>query len=256
MKLFGQHVGGMYLWTIFLLTALVVIASYTSRVLPIGVAAAVLFGSVIETIAKKYFLNQKPSIPFSGIITGLIIGSIVPPEASILLIFLASLIGVISKLFLKFKGSNIFNPAALGLITSLFLFRVGDEWWVASNYNVFGVAITLTPILIILAYKAKRLPLALSFAIVSIALSFVISGAAASAGALIASIFSVNYYFAFVMLIEPKTSPNNKSIQVLYGILLSLLYAALALSEIMYPILISLLLGNLGYLVYRKYRRR
>ena len=55
------------------------------------------------------------------------------------------------------------------------------------------------------------------------------------------------------MLIEPKTSPNDKYVQMVYGGAIALLYLVFTYLHEAYPLLIVLLVGNISYLVYRKY---
>ncbi len=257
MKILNQPASNMHIWAIALLSILTAISSYTLHTFPSALTFAVAMAGLIEILIRKFYLKHAFKIPYSGLITGLIIGSVAPINASLLLILIASLIAVVSKFFIQYKSSNIFNPATLGLIIALPIFGLGDAWWVASNYNIYGIAITLTPILIILAYEARRLPTALAFAGASFITALIMSiGSPLSPAAIAALLFSINYFFAFVMLIEPKTSPHNSYAQVAYGASLAILYMAFALFRLAYPLLAVLLLGNLFYLIYRKYGRR
>lgn len=167
MKILGQPVSSMYVWAIVLLSILAVISSYTLHTFPLALIFAVAASGAMEMLVNGYHLKHEFKIPYSGLITGLIIGSVAPINAPILLVVIASLAAVISKFFIQYRSTNVFNPATLGLIIALPIFGLGDEWWIAGNYNVYNVAIALTPILIILAYEARRLPTALSFIAVS-----------------------------------------------------------------------------------------
>ncbi|MFI5412618.1 MAG: RnfABCDGE type electron transport complex subunit D [Candidatus Micrarchaeales archaeon] len=258
MKILDQPVGGMYLWAVALLSFFVIVASYTLHTFPLALVFGVMAAALIEILIRKFYLKHKFKIPFSGIITGLIIGSVAPINASLFLIAIAVMIAIISKFFIQFKGSNIFNPASLGLIIALAIFGVGDEWWVASNYNIYGIAISLTPLLVILAYEARRLTSAFSFVVVILVLDLILGNYlhSISLSTFAALLFSVNYYFAFVMLIEPKTSPHNKYAQIVYGGLTALLYLGFILYRMPYSLLAALLLANFSYLIYRKYWKR
>ncbi len=246
----------MYIWAIVLLSALAIISSYTLHTFPLALISAIIASGIMEILIRKYYLKHAFKIPYSGLITGLIIGSVVPINAPILLIIIASLIAVASKFFIQYKSTNIFNPATLGMIAALPLFGLGDEWWVASNYNIYGIAITLTPVLIILAYEARRLPTAISFVVVSFFLYIITNASQLSLATAVSILFSINFFFAFVMLIEPKTSPHNNYAQLAYGASLAVLYLVFAYLGLAYPLLIVLLVGNLSYLLYRKYGKR
>lgn len=247
----------MYLWAIVLLSGLAAVSSYTLHIFPLPLLLAVGLAAFIEVAIRKYYLKQSFKIPFSGLITGLIIGSVAPTNAPLLLISIAAAVAITSKFFLQFKSSNIFNPAALGLVIALVIFGLGDVWWAASSYNLYGIAISLTPILIILAYEARRLPAALSFVAANVALNLILGGFhLGSISSLATLLFSVNYFFAFVMLVEPKTSPHNRYAQVAYGIGIALLYTAFAFLRVPYSLLAVLLIGNMAYAFYRIYGHR
>ncbi len=244
----------MYLWTIVLLSALAVISSYTLRAFPLPLVFSIVVAGAAEALIRKFYLKHAFKIPFSGLITGVIIGSVAPINAPLLLILVAVAVAVLSKFFIQYRSLNVFNPASIGLVIALAIFGLGDEWWAAGNYNLYGIAITLTPILIILAYEARRLATAASFVAVSLVSAMLLEGSGAlSPIGLITLLFGINYYFAFVMLVEPKTSPNNKYAQAVYGAAIALIYLAFAFSRIPYPLLIALLVGNALYAVYRRY---
>jgi Na+-transporting NADH:ubiquinone oxidoreductase subunit NqrB len=247
----------MYLWTIVLLSALAVVSSYTLRTFPLPLIFSVVAAGTAEALIRKFYLKHAFKIPFSGLITGVIIGSVTPINAPLLLILIAVAIAVLSKFFVQYRSLNVFNPASVGLVIALAIFGLGDEWWAAGNYNLYGIAITLTPILIILAYEARRLTTAASFVVVSLVSAMLLEGAGALTPiGMIMLLFGINYYFAFVMLVEPKTSPNNRYAQVGYGAAIALIYLGLALFRSPYPLLIALLVGNALYAVYRRYGKR
>ncbi len=247
----------MYLWAVALIALLAAVSSYVLKAFPYALLFAVLLSSAIEVLIRKYYLRHPFRFPWSGLITGLIIGAVAPINSPILLIAAASIIAVSSKFLIKYRGANIFNPAALGLLVSLTIFSMGDEWWASGSYNVLGIAITLAPLLVILAYEAKRLPAALSFIIIGIVSAAALQGIPSlSAGGLSAILLGVNYFFAFVMLVEPKTSPNGTYAQIAYGSGLSLLYIALSFMRVGHSLLAVLLIGNIIYLFYRRLGRR
>lgn len=257
MKILNQPVSRMYILSIALLSILAAISSYTLHAFPLPLICAVAIAGILEILIGKSYLKHAFKVPYSGLITGLIIGSVAPINAPLFLVLIASTIAVVSKFFIQYKSSNVFNPAALGLIIALPIFGLGDEWWIASNYNIYGIAITLTPILIILAYEARRLAAAAAFVLASFALALIVEmGSALSITTIVTLLFGINYFFAFVMLIEPKTSPRKNYSQVLYGVSLAALYMAFAFFRVPYSLLVVLLTGNVFYLLCKKYSRR
>ncbi len=167
MKILGQHVARMYVLTIILFTILVAISSFGFGQIPYALIAAVIFTSIAEAAIVKFYMKQGAKIPFSAMITGFIIGAVAPINAPIILVFVASMIAVASKYFVKIKNTNIFNPAALGLLISLAIFGLGDQWWAATSYNIYGILVSFSLVFIISAYEAKRLVSGFSFVLVT-----------------------------------------------------------------------------------------
>lgn len=256
MKIFGHTVARMHISAIILLVLLAGASAYVLKEFPYALIFTVFVCSVIEVIIKKYYQKQEARIPFSGIITGLIIGCVAPINAPLVPISVACAVAIISKFFIRTKGSNIFNPAAIGLL-ALGLLSIGSSWWAATSVNIYGVAVSLSIVLIIAAYECRRLVLAFSFIVASILLSIVASLPLTFSSAAIAFL-GVNYFFAFMMLTEPKTSPPKNKAQIIYGIYVAVVYFVLVmlLPASLYIgaliIFVTLLLGNLTYALYRK----
>ena len=256
MKVFGHTVARMYISVIVLLTLLAAATSYLLREFPYALIFAVVVCAIIEIIIRKYYQKQKFRIPFSGIITGLIIGCVAPIGVPLIPIFIACAIAVLSKFFIKIKSSNIFNPAAFGLF-GLGILSIGSSWWATTDVNVYGIAISLSIVLVIAAFESRRLALALSFIITSALLS-ILATPPFTIGNLAIGFISVNYFFAFLMLTEPKTSPPKNKSQIAYGIYVAVIYFILVVvlppsiyvAELI--IFASLLLGNLTYALSRR----
>jgi Na+-translocating ferredoxin:NAD+ oxidoreductase RnfD subunit len=250
MRIGNHHMARMYLLTIALLVVLAVVGAYQAGKFPLALICAVVSCVLIEFVVVKA-TKKTFRVPLVAIITGLIIGSVAPITASILLVVLACFIAEATKFFLKAKSRNIFNPAALGLLIALLIFGVGDEWWATPTIHAFGFMIPIAAILIISAYEVKRLPLAL-VATVSTAIGVVItSGFGLSAGSLLTAFLTINYYFIFLMVVDPKTSPTKVSGQVIYGIGIALIALLLILVRIPYPLLLTLVVANAFYAIFR-----
>lgn len=251
MRLLNHSIGTMYVWTIALLSLLAVLSSYTLRQVPVALVASVILASAVDMLVAVLLHRRKPRMPLSGIISGLIIGMVAPINAPLLLVALADVIAVLSKHFIKARHTNIFNPAALGLLVALAVFGMGDEWWAAGSYNVMGLALSAAPVLVIAAYEAKRITASAAFILVSVVIYAAYGHGIGSLQAFGTLLLSVNYIFAFVMLADPKTSPHPFAMQLAYGASVAVLYSALALLLVPYSLLIALLSCNLAYAAHR-----
>ena len=243
----------MYVVTIALTLALSAIASYNSRVFPAGLAIAVAACCILDLLAMKLLVKKGIKFPYSGCISGIIIGSLAPIDAPIAAILTGALVAVVSKYLVKLRGHHVFNPATFGLLVSLSVFRQGDMWWAASpTWNLPGIIVPLSLFLVIANHKADKLMVSLPFLGVVGVLYFT-TGTIEFSGfsSLAVLISSLPYYFAFIMLSEPKTSPNRPKEQIVFGIAIALTYTALEFSDVTFPFFIALLAGNLAYALCR-----
>lgn len=250
MKIFNQAIGAMYLWSILLITAVAAIASYSLGQFPFSLVFSVIVCAAAEILVTKFYLKRAAKVPFSGIITGLIIGAVAPIGAPLLAVLVASVAAILSKFFIKVKSSNVLNPAAFGMLVGLGIFSIGDSWWVSSSISILGVVVILTPIMIVLAYEAKRLYVAMASLATVFAIA-IITSRAVSLTSLEVGLLSINYFFLFVMLVEPKTSPHKTGAQLTYGFAIVVLYYVLGAAGVPYATFAALLAGNIVYAFYR-----
>ncbi len=115
MRIFGYTIGNLYFYSILLLVFFVVSASYSSNMFPLPLLFGVIWAIILEFLIIKFYIKKRFRVPYSAIITSLIIGSVAPLNAPILLIITAVTIAIFSKFIIKFKSSNILNPAVIGL---------------------------------------------------------------------------------------------------------------------------------------------
>lgn len=253
MKGMRSYIASMYPVTGFLLLLQAAVASYNLRAFPASLVAAIASCVLLDLAIRKLFLKRELKFPSSAVITGIIIGSIAPFNAPFQAIFLASAVAVVSKYLLRIKGRHVFNPATLGLLVALSLFRLGDVWWAASGFNFAGFAVPVTFLLVIVCYRAGKLKVAIPFllatALLYAATEFV--KVPFTAIGLLTFASTMPYYFAFIMVSEPKTSPNMPKEQIAFGVAAAILVFALGYSHVKYPFFIALLTGNLAYSAYR-----
>ncbi len=219
---------------IVLLILLVVWSIFTESiqskllVLLYAVAAAV-FAEFI------FFAHVKPTMLQSAIITGLIIGTLAAPFGSFLFIWLAAVLAIAAKRFIKFnKNKHIFNPAAFGLIVSSLVFSSQINWW-GNSSSILIIIIGGT-----ILFRLNRLSLPFAYFI------FRFLSALALGTSFTNALLLPNLFFAFIMLVEPKTSPAKRMEQWFFGgicgILATLSYICYASFE---GDLIALLIVNI-----------
>ena len=259
MKLFADYFQSMYVLAIFLLLLVAIAASFTLKIFPMALFVAIAACSLLDVFVAVLFLRRALRFPYSAFISGIIIGSIAPFDAPVPAILVASAVAILSKHIIRIKGRHIFNPAALGLIVSLYLFNLGEQWWAAIGFAVLGVTLPITLILIAANYKAEKLKVSIPFLFVTaflyLSTGFVSLSSVNPTGVL-AFVNSLPFYFAFIMLSEPKTSPYKPQEQIIFGFSLAFLYFALDFNRVRFPFFIALLAGNLAYSAYRNFLKK
>ncbi len=246
----------MYGWTILLLVFLSIVATYTKHAFPTNLVVAIIVSTALDILIKKLILKRSLGFPYSAFITGIIIGSIAQFSSPVWIVVIASIIGVCSKFVIRLNGSHIFNPATLGLLVSLFIFSSGDEWWAAVSYNVSGVVIPLSAILILANYKSGKLGVSLPFLLVMGILSYstgFIPISSPTLSGILNFIYGMPFYFGFIMVSEPRTSPYGFKQQAVFGILVAILTFVFSFYNLKFALFIVLLTGNLVYALHRSY---
>jgi len=167
----------------------------------------------------------------------------------------------LSKFLIKYKNQNIFNPIvfAIGFTTLLALVipTIGipplDWSGIDIRFTIFNTAIPLPLLPIVLALifnvgRIKKHPLALSFIISSFILGYLFN----DNGNNYLSFIISTVFIGGAIIVEPKTSPNKTSEQIIYGITMALIILGFSLLEIPNAPILGLMVGNVFYFVYKR----
>ncbi len=201
----------------YMIIILVIVAIAGLYVSGIGHLPQIIIVPVIAAILDyviKYYRFKSKQFPKTAVISGLLIAMVI--EATLLPLIAAVFIAILSKHIIAWKASNIFNPAALAIVTTGFL-GAGASWWAAST------PLVLLGVFII--YKIRKITLTVTF----LTAYFVLSGIMSAQFSLLQLYNLTVLFFAFFMLIEPKTSAHTKKSMVVFGTATAIL-ASLILS--------------------------
>lgn len=159
-------------------------------------------------------------------ISALILTLILTPATSLAglpLLFWASVLTMASKYILTIKQKHIFNPVAVAVALTSFGFNGHASWWIGT--------VSMTPFALLgwlIVRKIRKESLMTSFFISSLmtmlAFSFINGGNLLTTIRQIAFASPI-FFFAFVMLTEPLTTPPTKRLQTAYGVLVGVLFA-------------------------------
>jgi Na+-translocating ferredoxin:NAD+ oxidoreductase RnfD subunit len=185
--------------------------------------------SVISCLSTDVILNyikkKQKVLTSSSIITGLIIGYVLASDTGWLILMVTSFIAIASKHFIQMNNRHIFNPAGFGIVVSMLVFKAQTQWYGTYFWYLF------IPVGLYFAYKIRKLELVFSYLIVSILLfgmQFIMNEIP-----VINIVWMLSYFFIFIMLIEPKTTPHSFAGKIVFGIgvvLISFLLTKIRLS--------------------------
>ena len=167
-------------------------------------------------------------------------------------------ITIFLKFFLEFKGSPIINPTVFGLLATEIITFVTPgleplfiSWWGASfSYNNIPVALIISAVWILFFFKTWRKQFILLSFLISHAIILLIQNELAYLSFTFTD--ATIYFFASIMLIEPRTSPIIKKDQIIFGILAAMAYNVLRHFQIAHFDLIAIAIANIYFFISSK----
>ena len=212
-----------------------------------GLIAAMTAAAVTDALLLRY-MEDAWVFPDGALLTGMIVGMILSPQEPWHVAAVTSVVGVASKLVLRTRSANIFNPAALALVATFSVFSPGQNWWGAMpDMKPYALAV-LVVTGIFITDRVNKVPAVLSL----LGAYFLLFTATAFLGdpARVAEVYRTPdlqavLFFAFFMVTDPPTSPPRAGDQVVFGLITAVAsYAAYELVGAVYFLLVGLLAAN------------
>lgn len=164
----------------------------------------------LASLIIKYYKTRAFALSQDALITGLLVGLVMNP-GNLPATALASTLAIAGKYILRINNRKIFNPAASGMLAAFILMGARTSWWGSAS-------ILALPLALFIAYRIGKLPLMASFII---AHALIIFGMQAYAGQqttpLSALLDNTTFFFAGLMLVEPKTSTFMPKAMIVQG---------------------------------------
>ena len=179
--------------------------------------------------------------------------------------FLLAVLAILSKFSIRWEGSHVFNPAVFGVVVTQVLNPAAHGAVVHSSLQMaegfgpggFTVHIWLVPLLLFASFRARKPWISIPF-LIATALLFYFTGLANptswNAQGIFTFLEALPWFFAFIIVSEPKTTPFRKKEQVVFGIGIAILSVLPLLIFNFYSHVVALgasLLGNVLYAAYR-----
>lgn len=216
--------------------------------------AAGLVDALILRVRKKAW-----EFPSGAVLTAMIVTMVLRTQEPWYVTTITSVIAVLSKYVFRSRAANVFNPAALAIIASFYVFHTGQSWWGAMTDLPPIAKAILIAAGVFIAGRVNKMPLVLAFLGTYFVL-FTVT-AFASNPLSVAGIFrtpdvEAALYFAFIILTDPPTSPAKHPDQIVCGVIVAVVsYAFFELAGVVYYLLAGVLVGNV-WEAWRRANRR
>lgn len=244
----------MYRLILYFLIALEIIAAILGYFGKLPYSPVAIIGSAVFLVAVCVFTNEvfakvlKIIVNIESVyVTALILALIITPGIgfdNLVFIGWAGGLAISSKYILSINKKHMFNPVALAVAVTAIAINQSANWWV-------GTADMLPFVLIggfLVVRKIHRADLVWSFvlaAIVTVTGFTLAGGSSLSVMAQHLILDSPLFFLAAVMLTEPFTTPPTRNLQIIYGILVGVLFAPqIHLGSFYFTPELALLAGN------------
>ena len=220
-----------------------------------AIAVATLPAMAIDAVIH-WRMKKRWAFPSGALLTGLIVAMILNPHSAWYVVAVTSVVGVLSKYVVRGHTANVFNPAAVALVATFYVFNPAQNWWGALPALPIAAVVVLLATGAFITYKVNKIPAVLAF--LGVYYCFVTSAAFVGNPARFADLYRAPdlhaaLYFAFFMVTDPPTSPPKHRDQIVFGaITATAAFAAFDLIGAAYFLLAGLLVAN----VWEGLRRR
>ena len=252
---YGRTPKGLVLIVLAILVAIASVREGVRLVIP-GLAGAAGAAMLVDAPILR-FREEEWLFPDGALITGLIIAMILSPHERWYVAAVTSVLAVLSKYVVRSRSANVFNPAALALVVTYYLFDTGQSWWGALPELPPAALAVLLVTGVFITTRVNKVPAVLAF----LGSYFTLATLAAFAGdpGHVAELYRAPdlhaaLFLAFLMVTDPPTSPPKRSDQFMYGVIAGVAsYAVFAFVGAVHFLLAGVLVAN-GWEALRRLR--
>src|SRR4051812_30842681 len=187
--------------------------------------------------------------PDGAVLTGLFVAMVLSPHEPWYIAACTSAVAILTKHAIRTRSANVFNPAAIGIVATFYIFDTGQSWWGALPEISPLALIVLFATGIFIADRVNKMPLVLAFLGVYFLLFTLTTFFGNPQG--LAEIYRAPdlhavLFFAFFILTDPPTSPVKYPDQIFCGIIVAAAsYAFFEVVGAAYYLLAGVLVGNI-----------
>lgn len=189
-----------------------------------------------------------PSLRFpdGAMATGFLLALLFPPMASILLTGTVTVVAISLKHALRWKGTPLQNPAALGVVLGGLFLGLSPAWWVGLG-TTGQLMIPILGGLLLWRDRSRWRALATflgAYAGLASMYHFFFTQVTSPGVFVLTILDPAVVFFALFMVVDPRTSPSDPYAQPMYGAAVAIGSLVLSLILPSLGILVALLIGN------------
>ena len=227
-----------------------------------AVMAGLVSASVAAGLVDLLVLRVRKDVwefPSGAVLTAMIVAMVLRAQEPWYVVTITSVAAVVSKYLFRSRSANVFNPAALAIIASFYVFHTGQSWWGALTDVPPIAKVVLLGAGVFIADRVNKLPLVLIF-LGAYFLLFTVTAFVSNPLA-VAEIFrtpdiEAALYFAFIILTDPPTSPAKYPDQIVCGLIVAVIsFGFFEWAGVVYYLLAGVLAGNI-WEAWRRVNRR
>ena len=228
------------------------------RVVLPGLLSACVAAGLIDLVIIR-MRKTVWEFPSGAVLTALIVAMVLRAQEPWYVTSITSVIGVLSKYVLRSRTANVFNPAALAIVISYYLFHTGQSWWGALTELPALAQLVLIAAGIFITDRVNKMPLILTF-LGAYFLLFTVTSFFGDPRR-VAEIYrspdlEAVLFFAFIILSDPPTSPAKYPDQLVYGVIVAVVsFVLFERAGVVFYLLAGVLVGNV-WEAWRRVNRR
>jgi Na+-translocating ferredoxin:NAD+ oxidoreductase RnfD subunit len=228
------------------------------RALLPGLLSAVIVAGLADAAILR-LRKHAWEFPSGAILTAMIVSMVLRAQEPWYVVTITSVFAVVSKYLVRSRMANVFNPAALAVVVSFYVFHTGQSWWGALTELPLAVQAVLLAAGVFITDRVNKVPLVLAF----LGTYFLLFTATSFIGnpRWVAEIYrspdvEAALFFAFIILTDPPTSPAKYPDQIVCGALVAVVsFAFFEWAGVVYYLLAGVLVGNV-WEAWRRVNRR
>jgi len=223
-----------------------------------GLASATVAAGLADLLILRV-TKHAWRFPSGAVLTAIIVAMVLRAQEPGYVVTITSVGAILSKYLFRARSANVFNPAALAIIASFYVFHTGQSWWGAMTEIGPVGPIVLLAAGVFIADRVNKMPLVLVF-LGTYFLLFTVTTYVSDAR-WVAEVFrspdlEAVLYFAFIIVTDPPTSPAKYPDQIVFGVIVALVsFAFFEWVGVVYYLLAGVLVGNVWEAWRRAHRR-